>query len=881
MGSSLSAVRIYRALLLAYPAEFRHEYGPEMTQLFEDRLRLERPLRLWLDAIADIALNAPKEHANILVSDLRYGRRMLKKTPGFTLIAVLAIALGVGATTSIFSLVNAVLLRSMPYRDAGRLCYLWSPNERWKGTMVPQEVPPSDPDFYDWQRLNHSFSSLTMVHEQKVNLVVQAGSVTRSSAASVTGSFFSTLEASPELGRAIDASDDQPGHEKVAVIGDPLWRDKFGGGADVIGRTLELDRERYTVIGVMAQEFGYPFEGDVPYGMSDFGRTDIWIPMALSARQKTDRVNFQDSSDAVIGRLRPGVTAKQAEADLASIEARLSPLYQPEWRGWTAIVRPLVNTIVGPVQQMLWLLLGAVGVVLLIACSNVANLLLARITARTHEMGVRTALGAERARLARQMFTEALLLACMGGGAGILLAFVAVHLIVRLNPGNIPRFEEASVDGRVLVVTLGISIAAGVLFGLAPALAASRVNVNDLLKQGGNRGAAGTSSKWRHSLIVTQVALSVVLLAGAGLLIRSYLRLAAVNPGFSLSTLTFRLALDNGYSKPEQRTAFFRRFLDQVRGLPGVRKVGAANEIPLDHSESVAFLDIKGFGKPKELIDDRRVTPEYFDAIGMQLLDGRYFTEHDIGNSSPVAIVNESFAQMYLRGGDPLDRQIRESGGDFSRTPWSTVVGVVSNLRHSNLEEKPRPEVVRAYWPGLNNDARFAVKAGIPPERLIPSVQKLLHDLDPALALEDTRTMSERVARANAKRRFQTVLLTSFAGLAVGLAMVGLYGLLAYAVRQRTPEIGLRMALGASRGQVLAMVLRQGLGLVAVGLAIGILAALGLTRMLSSWLYDTRPSDPVTFGGVLLLVFAVALCACVIPALQATRVDPTKALRYE
>jgi predicted permease len=879
MGSSLNALRIYRTLLLAYPAEFRHEYGPEMTRLFEDRLRSEPPLRLWLDAIADVVLSAPKEHGSILVSDLQYGLRMLKKTPGFALIAVLVIALGIGATTSIFSLVNAVLLRSMPYGDAGRLVYLWSPNKLWKGTMVPQEIAPNDPDFYDWQRMNRSFSSIAMLEQRMTNLV-ERGSVTRIGEALVGGNFFATLQAKPELGRAIDADDDRPGHEKVAVISDAMWRNKFGGGTGVVGQTIQLDRERYTVIGVMPKEFGYPFEGDIPYGMSDFGKTEIWIPVALTAAQKTDRVNFQNA-DAVIGRLRPGVTAKQAEADLVAIESRLNPLYPPQWQGFTAMVRPMVETIVGPVREMLWLLVGAVGVVLLIACSNVANLLLARITARTHEMGVRAALGAERARLIRQLFTEALLLACLGGAAGVLLAFIAVHLIVRLNPGNIPRFEETSVDTTVLLVTLGISLASGLLFGLAPALTASRVNVNDLMKQGGNRGPAGTSGKWRHSLIVTQVALSVVLLAGAGLLVRSYLRLQAVNPGFSLSALTFRLVLDSGYNKPEQRTAFFRRFMDQIRGIPGVRKVGAVSYIPLDHSESVAFVDIKGFGKPKELIDDRTVTPDYFDAIGMHLLAGRYFTEHDIGSSSPVSIVNESFAKAYLRGRDPLNSQIREGMGDFSGARWSTVVGVVSNLRHSSMEETPRPEVFRPYWPGLNNDAHFGVSASTLSDRLIPTIRKTLHDLDPNLAVEDMQTMSERVAGANAKRRFQTVLLTSFAGLAVSLAMLGLYGLLAYAVRQRTPEIGLRIALGASRNQVLGMVLRQGLGLVALGLGIGIFAAFGLTRLLNSWLYETRAADPLTFASVLVVVFVVALCACVIPALQATRVDPTSALRYE
>ncbi len=820
-----------------------------------------------------------KEHGRILISDLRYGARMLASAPGFTVAALLAIALGIGATTAVFSLVNAVLIRSLPYGNAGRLVYLWTPNSSFRGSMVPQELGPNSPDFYEWQQRSHSFSSLAMLDQRMFNLVTGTG-VQRVGGALVTGDFFRTLEARTAIGRAINSDDDQPGHARVVVISDALWRRNFAADPHVIGKTLQLNRQKYTVIGVMPKEFGYPFEGDVPYGMADFGNTELWAPLALSAREKTDRVNFT-STEATIGRLRPGVSAGQAQAELKTIESGLNSLYPPEWRGWTALVRPLVETIVGPVREMLWLLLGAVAMVLLIACSNVANLLLARQTVRANEMGIRAALGAERRRLVRQMITESFLLACGGGALGIMLAFAAVRAVVLINPGNIPRFGETSVDGRVLLVTVAISLITGLLFGIAPAMAGSRVNLSEFLKQGGNRGTAGTRNGWRHALIVTEVALSVVLLAGAGLLIRSYFRLQAVDLGFSPSTLTMRLALDERYNTPERRTAFFRSFLEQIRNTPGALASGATDYIPLDHQESVGFVDIKGLGKPKELVDARSATPGYFNALGMHLLAGRAFNEHDINSGNPVAIVNESFAKTYLRSGDPLTRQIRMGMGDFAGVPWSTVIGIVSDLRHSSLEENPRPEVFHPYWPGLNNDARFAIQASIPSRQLISALRTLLHRIDPALAFEDVRTMNQRVARAGARRRFETVLLSVFAALAVFLALVGLYGLLSYAVRQRTAEIGLRMALGASRERVLTMILRQGVGLVLAGLVVGLGAALALTRLVSSWLYGVRATDPVTFLAVPLFLLAVACCACLTPAIQATRVDPARTLHHQ
>ncbi len=565
-----SQTKLFRAMLYCYPAEFRHEYGAEMERLFANRLRSEPCSRLWLEAIADLAFSAPREHWHVLASDLKYGARVLASAAGFTVIALLVMALGIGATVSIFSVVNAVLLRSLPYGHPEKLVYLWSPNVNFKG--VPLELGPNLPDFYDWRRLSRDFSSMTLLRPAPLN-VVRGGSVTRIGAAFVSGNFFRTLEVSPEVGRSLDSSDDRPGREGVAVVSDAFWRSQFGSRPDVIGKQIQLNRRNYTVVGVMPKGFGYPFDGDIPYDGSGLKQTDIWLPAAYTVNQKTNRTDFD--SAVAIGRLQDGVSAAAAQIELAAIEAHLQPLYPEIWRGWTVLARPLVDTIIGPVEKMLWLLLGAVGMVLLIAIGNVATpLLLARATARSRELGIRTALGAERARIIRQLLTEALLLSCIGGVVGVALAYAAVHLLVRLNPGEIPRFDTAGVDGRVLAVASMLTVGSGILCGLAPAISASRVSINDLLRSGGSR-VGGTSNRGRFALIVLEVALSVILLTGSILLIRSYVKLAGVKPGFSPATLTFRLNLDERYNKPELRAAFYKNFLTKLRNMPGVKYAGS------------------------------------------------------------------------------------------------------------------------------------------------------------------------------------------------------------------------------------------------------------------------------------------------------------------
>jgi predicted permease len=869
------AIRIYRALLLAYPAEFRHEYGGEMERLFADRLRSESAAGLWLEILADVAIHAPREHFQVLAADVRHGARILAKAPAFTFVALLAMALGIGATTAVFSLINAVLIRSLPYGDAERLVYIWTPLPRFPD--IPEEMGPSAPDFYEWQRMSRSFADLTMFQQHMIN-VVSPESIRRVSSASVAGNFFSALRVAPEIGRAIEARDDQPGHGQVAVISHQMWRTQFSGDANVLGKTIQLNRDRYQVIGVMPPAFLYPHGYDYPYG-SSAAATDVWIPAALDAKQKTERTGEVDC--VVIGRLRPGVRLKQAQAEMSAIEARLDPLYPPDWRGWKALVKDFTDTAVGGVRPLLWMLLGSVSLVLLIACANVANLLMAKAAERAHEMGVRTALGAERGRLIRQMLTEALMLAMGGGTLGALLAFAAVRLVVRLNPGNIPRLEQTSVDVRVLLFTLGASLLTGLLFGVLPALAASRVDLTGMLKSGGNRGVVGSPHRLRNGLIVAEVALSVILLAGAGLLIRSYVKVQSVDTGYSASTLTMSVPLDSRYAKPEQTQAFLRTLLEQVSNIQGVESAGLTSALPLSHRESMSTLEVQGRTPNKgQLVDSRQVTTQYFEAMGIRLLAGRFFEDRAQPNLPPDLVVSQAFAKLYFRDEDPVGKMIYLGIEDNGRM-WSRIVGLVSDVRHSSLETAPRPTVYESFWEGANSVAYLAARTSLGEAQLQASVREIVRRMDPAIAVVDFRAMSERVSETTSRRRFQTIVLSLFAGVALFLALVGLYGLLAFLVRQRTTEIGIRVALGASRAQVLAMVVRQGLGLTALGLALGIGGALALARLLAAWLYGVPPTDAVTFVTAPVFIFMIAGAACWIPAWRAARIDPMLALRHE
>jgi putative ABC transport system permease protein len=862
-------LKIYRLLLRAYPAEFRHEYGREMEQLFSDRLAEELPRRVWQAALGDLLIAAPREHRAILAADLRIGLRLLAKSPVTTLVALLAMAVGIGATTAVFSLVNAVLLRSFPYGDVSKLVYTWTPNPRFVGT--PLQLGPSPADFLTWQKEAHSFSDLAGFNEGRFR--IDGASF---GGAHVTGNFFATMQVSPALGRAIEAQDDQPGHD-VAVISDALWHSHFGGASNALGQTLRVGNNSFQVIGVMPPSFSYPHASDFPATTVNVPRADIWVPFGWTDKQKALRGQDMDEVDAV-GRLRPGVTLEQAQAEIAAIEARLEPLYPEEWRGWKVYVQSFADSEAGEVRLLMWLLLGAVTLVLLIACGNVAGLFTAKAAVRVHEMGVRAALGAGRSRLVRQMLTESMLLAIAGGALGTLLAAGAIRLVVRLNPGNIPRLDEIALDGRVLVFTAAVTLFTGVLFGIAPALTASRVNLMELLKSGG-RGVAG-HHRLRGTLVLTQVALAVVLLAGAGLLVRSYVKVQGVDKGFAPSTLGAYMELGGQYDTPQhqeatrqRQDAFRHALLQSIRALPGVQAAGAVTGVPLSQYESLTFLQVEGYPDQKDqVVDARRASGGYFSAMAIHLIAGRFLSDDD----QNVCVVSKGFADRYFPGRNALGGVLHVGSQEVDR-----IVGVVSDVRHSNLEETPRPVVYQSMR--LNLESRFdlAVRSSLAPTEMTAAIRKAVRDLDPEIVVAKVRTMDQLVDEASARRRFQAVVLAVFAGVALFLPLVGLYGLMAYSVKQRTAEIGIRMTLGASRSRVIAMVLRQGLGWVIAGIVIGLAGALALARLAASFLYGVASTDPVTFAAVPMLLLMVAVTAALIPAWNAARINPVEALRNE
>ena len=860
MDWSQTQTKIFRALLYCYPAEFRHEYGVEMEHVFTSRLAHEPHWRLWLETGRDLALSALVEHFSILLSDLKHELRALRAIPGFVLIVLLVTALGIGATVSVFSVVNAVLLRSLPYAQPEKLVYLYTPNSHYTG--LPSEIPPNVPDVYDWQRLGRTISSFAMFMPANSRLV-QGDNVTRVATAGVSADFFKTLGVKPILGRTLNASDDQPGHELVAVISHELWISHFNARPNVVGAKIQLNRKAYTVIGVMARDFGFPFDGDVPYLRISSKQTDIWTPLAYTLQQKSNRIGHPEGAE-VVARLKPNSTASSAQSELNTLESHLNSLYAPEMQGWHVLARPFVETILGPVQQMLWTLLGVVGLVLLIAISNIAGLLLARTTSRVHELSIRNALGADRARIIRQLLTESLLLSCTGGAFGIALAYALVHLFVNLNPGGIPRFDQASVDTRILLIAVALSIVTGLVAGLLPALSASSPRVH-----AGNRVTA--THRGRFGLIVFEIALSVVLLSGASLLIRSYLNLRAVNPGFSPSVLTFQISLDEHYPTPQSHDLFYKSLLAKLQATTGFKVVGASTEIPLTNDLGFAECEVEGYGKTPELVQVVGATPQFREAIGTPLLRGRDFTSTDIKTEN--VLINKKFSDSYFRGRNAIGGRVRLEG-----TParWGTVIGVLADVRDQDIAAEAKPTL---FQPAEDGDS-FAVRTTFPAMQSASQIRSLVRSLDPALST-DVKTMRERIADTNARRTFQTSILSGFAFIAVVLALVGLFGLMSFTVKQRTSEIGIRLAIGSPRSRILTLILSQGMRLTIYGLLIGLAAAVALTRLVSSWLFQVKAADPLTLAIVLLTTLGVACAACLVPAWSATRIDPVETLRRE
>ena len=719
-----------------------------------------------------------------LVQDLHYGLRTLLKQRSFTLMTVLTLALGIGSCTAIFSVVSAVLLHSLPYGDSKSLVYLFTPLPRWN---LPREaLGPSAADFFDLKSESRSYSSMTLFEQASYNLAAK-DSPQRIDGVKVDGDFFTTLQSNAELGRTIQETDQQSGNSHIAVISDALWRNIFGGHNDVLGRMVRLDGTPYQIVGVMPPEFEFPHKTDLSYGNGHTNTTQIWVPYGLTPQQKADRDSFLGYT---VARLKTGMTATDAQAEMSAIITRLNRLHHANTQGLEAYVKPFSENAVGAVRPLMWLLMSAVGLVLLIACGNAANLLLARAANRTHEFSVRATLGARRGRLLRQMLTESLMLSVAAGAVGVGLAYVFLHALLRLDPGDIPRMQDAGLDVRVLLFSVGMTVLTSLLFGVLPALSATRVDLAGFLKSGGMRGVVGDRRHVRDSLAIAQIALVVVLLTGAGLLLRSYAKLMAVPTGFSASTISVNVQFTSQYDDGSQKPlAFFRELTERMKNVPGIEAAGAIHTLPLSNTESLARFDVEGYQNDKnQLVESRGISGGYLSAIQIALKEGRNFTESEAMERSSVVLVNEVFARRYFNGASAIGRHIHiplESGNS-----WDTVVGVVANVRNMDLEAAAVPQIyIPLSWYSGLTEGYLVVRSMLPEDAVVADIRSVMKEIDPSLAIADVHTMGDLVSQATARRLFQTTLLTVFSGIAMLLAVIGVYGLLAYSVKQRSGEI--------------------------------------------------------------------------------------------
>ena len=802
----------------------------------------------------------------MIIKDILYGIRSLVRNPAFTAIAIITLSLGIGANTAIFSVVNAVILRPLPFADAERIVWLWD--------TIPQlpTAPTSLPEFLDWKEQNRSFEYLAAF--QTGNMFLDSGDGTEDVPVGlVTPEMFSLFRVNPIIGRTFTNEETLPGRFRVAVLSYSTWQNRFGSDPNISGRTIQLNGRAYTIIGVMPAGFAFP------------ERATLWRPLLIDPATLDRGPHYLN----VVGRLKPDVTLAQAQADMSALAARLSQQHPEKTSGHGVKIVGLADIVVGDIGQALFVLLGAVGFVLLIACANLANLMLARIGGREREIAVRTALGASRLRIVRQFLTESLLLAVAGGGIGLLLASWAVRWFVSLSPNTIPRVDEISVDPRVAGFTLLVSVATGVLFGLVPALQVSRTDLTDALKESGRTTASLRKHRLRSALVVSEVALSLVLLVGAGLLIRSFAKLNQVDPGFNPEqVLTMGVSLlPNKYPEDQQVATFYSQILERSATVPGVISVSATTGLPVSGSDTTDNFTIEGrpaIAKEAEpLTEYWVVTPRYFQSLGIPLLAGRDFSETDTKQSPNVVVINDEFRRRHFGLENPLGHRLRLQGQE--RDPL-LIIGVVGDSRNIGLDEQPR---AAAYVPFLQdplskNLARSLVivaRTKSDPVAVAGSLRAVVTSMDKSVPVYSVKPMTEYLRDSLARRRFSMVLLSTFSGVALVLAALGIYGVISYGVIQRTHEMGIRMALGAQRSDVLKLVLRQAMIVVLVGVGIGLLGSWALTRLMKSLLFNVSVTDPLTFAGIAVLMILIALLACLIPAMRATKVDPLVALRYE
>src|SRR5688572_11404433 len=802
-----------------------------------------------------------------MLTDLRYALRMLVKSPAFSLIAILTLGLAIGANSAIFSVVNAVLLRPLPYPKSEQLVRVF-------GTQPQLALGPSSPaNFLEWKAENEVFERIATYVGQGFNLTGN-DKPERVIGCRVSADIFQLLSVRPALGRDFTEEEDRHGAERVLILSHQFWQSRFAGDPNAVGQTLTLNNQTYKVVGVMPPGFAFPGP-----------RTQVWAPVAFNpAQQATRDTHFLD----VVARLKPGVSLEQAQANMNAVTHHQAQRYPQTNTGVGVKVVSLQEHIVGNVRPMLIVLLAAVAFVLLIACANVANLLLARATARQREMAIRSALGASRSRVVRLLLTESVLLAIVGGAVGLLFAVWSLDVLVSLNPANLPRLAEIGVNRTVFLFTLAVSAFTGILFGLVLALQVSKSDLNEGLKEGGRGGSdSPRRHRLRAALVVAEVALSLVLLVGAGLMIRSFSRLLAVDPGFKADhVLTAFVSLPvSKYAKREEQVAFFERLTERLRNVPGVTGAGIISDLPLFGGSSTGF-DVDG--RPEALpgqramTDYRIISPDYFAAMGIKLLKGRAFSRFDAEGAPGVVIINETLAKSYFAGEEPIGKRLHLSKPNDSRE----IVGVVADVRNYGVDADVKPEVyvplpqsAPEYLAGVASAMNIVIRSTMNPAALTTALREQVQALDKDQPVSEIRTMEWYLADSMAQRRFNMLLLGAFAGLALVLAAVGIYGVIAYTVTQRTHEMGIRIALGAKGGDILRLVFGNAMATTLTGIALGLGAAFALTRLLRSLLYQVSPTDPVIFAAIPLLLMSVAVIATYLPARRAMKVNPIAALR--
>ncbi len=807
-----------------------------------------------------------------VVGDLRHARRSLAKSPTFVVVAVVTLALGIGANTAIFSLLDATLFKALPFRNADRLVLVWG---RFTGLGLPHDRNAvSAPEFKDLEAGHHSFAALAAIDTNSFN-VTTGGTPIHVSGAAVSPAFFDVLGVAPALGRGFTAEEGQPGRDRVVVLAHALWRSAFGGDPAVVGRTIRLNGQPVVVAGVMPASFDYPA------GM------DLWKPLAFTAEDLSPNNRGSHYLD-VIARIKPSVSLAQARADMDRLTANIiaaNPQYEYTRGDYAVRLTPLAEDELGDVRSTL--LMGAVGLVLLIACANVANLQFVRASSRARELAVRSALGADRRRIAQQLLVESALVGIGGGAAGLLCAFWTLRVLRPPASAVLPPYVVVALNPAVLAFAAFVSLLTVLVFGVVPAMYASGVTLGDALKASTRTtGANPASRRIRRGLVAGEVALSLVLLAGAGLLGRSLLRLLDVDPGFRPDgILTFRVALpDEKYTTDESRRRFYRQALDRIRRLPAVQSAGSVNILPVSGGNNSGTVTIDTMSVPPDKryleADWRAVLPGYFETMGVRLIAGRFFSDADTERAEPVAIIDQTLARAFWPGEDPVGKRLK-LGEPESTLPWRTIVGVVGHVRYRTLEA---PSRVGVYWPVLQQGwpaQTFVVRTAVNPGALGPAVAREIRAIDPDQPVYAIRTMDDVMAASIARRRLASLLIAVFAGIALTLATVGLYGLTAYAVAERTRELGIRMALGAHPRLVVASVVGSSLPLACIGITAGLVAAALLARVASSMLFDTTPADPITFGAVAALLLATACAASYAPARRAAAIDPAITLRSE